>query len=59
MEKIKSFKFLMISIIVVCILFGFLFYFNYISKQNYNYKGVFVIDTINRSGNNGDIYKNS
>lgn len=58
MEKIKSFKYFIITLVLLGIVFGILFYINNIKSQNYNYKGFFVKE-ISRGVNNGYIYKNS
>lgn len=58
METTKSFKWIIIfSLILVCVVSGILFYSNYLKRKTYDYKGVFVIDSVIRSDRDGYIYK--
>lgn len=58
MERIKSFKWIIISsILLVCVVSGILFYSNYLKRKAYDYKGIFVMNSVIRSDRNGCIYK--
>lgn len=58
MERIKSFKWIIISsILLVCVVSGILFYSNYLKRKAYDYKGIFVMNRVIRSDRNGYIYK--
>lgn len=58
MESIKSFKWIIIfSILLVCVVSGILFYSSYLKRKAYDYKGIFVIDSVIRSDRDGCIYK--
>lgn len=58
MERIKSFKWIIVPLILVyIIIIGVASYLNYLDHKTYDYKGVFVIEDKFRGGIDGHIYK--